>query len=261
MEDKTLNTTEQLDYNPILGSCQEKSFAWADFLGRFEWTWFCTLTFRESVHPEKAEKLFHVWWCMMNARLYGRRWYKKKDRCVRWVRAIEMQKRNVLHYHALIGGKGTPKLKAREFEEAWFKLAGIARMSPVEAQGAVLAYVSKYVSKGGRIDMGGPLDDLDQLGQDDQVSFSSEAVGLTSPEAQGRAAADVVKLLIPSSRARPLGSVGVSAIDRRKTSWPKPKPEPDLVMDWKTGKMVPGVPEDEPLYRVDRPGPLPGRCS
>jgi hypothetical protein len=167
----------QIQDNTPTGSSQEKSFAWADFLARFEWTWFCTLTFRESVHPEKAAKLFHVWWCMMNQRLYGRRW-RQKGRCVRWARAIEYQKRNVLHYHALIGGKGSPRLVAREFEEAWWNLAGICRMSPVESQGAALAYVSKYVSKGGEIDLGGPLDDLDQ----DQQSFNLETVGLTSPE-------------------------------------------------------------------------------
>jgi hypothetical protein len=168
----------EAEYNTILGSSQDKSFAWAEFLSRYEWAWFCTLTFRESVHPEKADKLFHVWWCMINARLFGRRWYKK-GRCVRWVRAIEYQKRNVLHYHALIGGKGTPGLKAREFEEAWFELAGICRMSLVESQGAALAYISKYVSKGGQIDLGGPLDDLDQL----QRSFDLETVGLTTPGA------------------------------------------------------------------------------
>lgn len=176
-ENKTLNPIEQLDYNPILGTSQEKSSAWAALLARFEWTWFCTLTFRESVHPERADKLFRVWWCMINARLFGRRWYKK-GRCVRYARAIEMQKRNVLHYHALIGGKGSPGLKAREFEEKWYDLAGICRMSPVASQGAALSYVAKYVGKGGQIDLGGPLDDLDQL----QQSFDLETVGLTSPE-------------------------------------------------------------------------------
>jgi len=114
---------------------------------------------------------------MINARLFGRRWYKK-GRCVRWVRAIEMQKRNVLHYHALIGGKGSPGLKAREFEEAWWEMAGIARISAVTNQGAVLAYVSKYVSKGGQIDLGGPLDDIDQL----QQSFDLGSLGLIFPK-------------------------------------------------------------------------------
>ena len=67
-------TTEQLDYNPILGTSQAKSDEWAAFLGRFSWFWFCTFTFRDTVHPERADKLFHVLMCMMNRRLYGRRW-------------------------------------------------------------------------------------------------------------------------------------------------------------------------------------------
>jgi len=228
-----METLEIHDSTPT-GSSQEKSFAWADFLARFEWTWFSTLTFRESVHPEKAAKLFHVWWCMMNQKLYGRRWMKK-GQGVRWIRAIEMQKRNVLHYHALIGGKATPALVAREFEEAWWDLAGICRMSLVESQGAALAYVSKYVSKGGQIDLGGPLDDLNY-----QVNFPMEPIGLTAPESQGRAGGDVVKLLIPGSRKR---SSPERARGRAAARWPS------------------GIPDPEANYRVDRPGPPAGYYS
>jgi len=219
----------EIQDNTPLGSSQEKTFAWADFLARFDWTWFCTLTFRESVHPEKAAKLFHILMCMMSQKLYGRRYYKK-NRYVRWVRAVEMQKRNVLHYHALIGGKGSPALKARQFEEAWWDLAGIARISAVESQGAALAYVSKYVSKGGQIDFGGPISDLV-----DQANFPMESIGLTAPESQGRAVGGGVKLLIPSSRTRTS-----SSSSRRAARWPS------------------GIPDAEADYRVDRPGPPAG---
>jgi hypothetical protein len=34
--------------------------AWIDFLGRWEWEWFCTFTFRDMVHPEAADKRFRV---------------------------------------------------------------------------------------------------------------------------------------------------------------------------------------------------------
>jgi len=222
--------------NTPTGSSQEKSFAWADFLARFEWTWFCTLTFRSSVHPEKAAKLFHVWWCMMNQKLYGRRW-RKKSQGVRWVRAIEYQKRHVLHFHVLVGGKGTPGLVAREFEEAWFDLAGIARMSLVESQDAALAYVSKYVSKGGQIDLGGPLSDFD-----DQADFPIESIGLTGPESRSCGHGDRplgnVKLLIPGSR-----TTRRSTSSRTAARWPS------------------GVPDAEVNYRVDRPGPPAGYYS
>src|SRR5688572_27180330 len=34
--------------------------AWVEFLSRWEWDWFLTLTFRSNVHPEAAEKAFRL---------------------------------------------------------------------------------------------------------------------------------------------------------------------------------------------------------
>jgi hypothetical protein len=34
--------------------------AWIALLGRWEWEWFCTFTFRDLVHPEAADKRFRV---------------------------------------------------------------------------------------------------------------------------------------------------------------------------------------------------------
>ena len=39
----------------------------------------------------------------------------------------------------------------------WHELAGFARIEPIDSAAAVARYVSKYVVKGGEIDMGGPL--------------------------------------------------------------------------------------------------------
>ena len=41
--------------------------------------------------------------------------------------------------------------------DRWHELAGFARIEPIDTAAAVVAYVSKYVVKGGEIDMGGPL--------------------------------------------------------------------------------------------------------
>jgi hypothetical protein len=41
--------------------------------------------------------------------------------------------------------------------EAWNELAGFARIEPVKVAELVNRYVSKYVVKGGEIDLGGPL--------------------------------------------------------------------------------------------------------
>jgi hypothetical protein len=41
--------------------------------------------------------------------------------------------------------------------DRWNDLAGYARIEPIDTAAAVVRYVSKYVVKGGEIDMGGPL--------------------------------------------------------------------------------------------------------
>ena len=71
--------------------------AWIAFLGRWEWEWFCTFTFRDLVHPEAADKRFRVFISQANRVLFGIRW-SKHERGLRWVRALEYQKRDVIHY-------------------------------------------------------------------------------------------------------------------------------------------------------------------
>jgi hypothetical protein len=46
------------------------------FLQAWPWEWFCTLTFRECVHPEAADKQFRVFVMRLNRARYSRRWLK-----------------------------------------------------------------------------------------------------------------------------------------------------------------------------------------
>jgi hypothetical protein len=131
--------------------------AWADYLGRWEWDWFCTLTFRgDAVHPEAADKRFRVWASKINRELYGPRWWKH-GKGVWWVRAVEMQRRGVPHFHALLRGAGVDELRRLSWMDEWARLAGWARIEPPDDANAVRAYCAKYVAKGGEIDLGGPL--------------------------------------------------------------------------------------------------------
>jgi hypothetical protein len=128
--------------------------AWIALLGRWEWEWFCTFTFRDLVHPEAADKRFRVLISQANRVLWGVRWYQRQQG-LRWVRALEYQKRDVIHYHALL--TGVQDLRRLFWMDRWHELAGYARIEPIESAAAVSRYVSKYVVKGGEIDMGGPL--------------------------------------------------------------------------------------------------------
>ena len=128
---------------------------WIELLSRLEWEWFATLTFREHTHPESAEKRFRMWVSELNRQAYGVRWAKRRVMAT-WVRALEYQLRGVLHFHALLRGVGEVRRLAAM--DRWFALAGIARVVPVRQQEAVRAYCSKYVVKGGELEVGGAWD-------------------------------------------------------------------------------------------------------
>jgi hypothetical protein len=91
----------------------------------------------------------------INRELYGRRW-RKRGQGVRWVRAMEMQRRGVPHFHALLGGDGLDELRRLSYMDRWNQLAGFAKIEPPKDGGAVRGYCAKYVAKGGELDLGGP---------------------------------------------------------------------------------------------------------
>jgi hypothetical protein len=128
---------------------------WVEMISRTPWQWFGTYTFREEVHPEKADKLFRLWCALLDERHLGKRWRKHPERRLMWVRGLEWQKRGVLHYHALI--RNLPAYRdgfdARQLAaDEWDRLAGFAYIVPVEEIGGVAGYISKYCSKGGEVD-------------------------------------------------------------------------------------------------------------
>jgi hypothetical protein len=132
---------------------------YAEILQRSEWgwDWFGHLTFREAIHPEAADKIFMRWTHNINRRVFGSRyWNRKETDGVLWARGLEMQKREVIHYHFLMS-RVPGELGRFEMMDAWDAMAGYARIHPfITAQGAE-SYVVKYASKGGQIDFGGPL--------------------------------------------------------------------------------------------------------
>lgn len=132
--------------------------SWALFLGRYKWDWFCTFTFSAPTHPEAADKVFRMFVRELNEFLYGkRRLYPGGG--VYWVRALEWQKREVLHYHALMGDVEdlNARTKRLQWMDRWGELAGFAKIERPTTNAAVAAYCSKYVAKGGEIDVSASL--------------------------------------------------------------------------------------------------------
>jgi len=70
---------------------------------------------------------------------------------VQWVRALEYQRRGVIHYHALLAG--VQELRRLSWMDLWNELAGYARIEPIRDGSVVRRYVSKYVAKGGELDL------------------------------------------------------------------------------------------------------------
>lgn len=127
--------------------------AWVEFLSRYNFDWFCTLTFAEPVHPEHADKVWSLWVRELNVKLHGNHWRRTVHGGVYWVRASEYQTRGVLHFHALMGDVEDLNAKARRLSrmDRWKELAGFAKVEQIDNDAAVNRYVSKYVTKGGEV--------------------------------------------------------------------------------------------------------------
>lgn len=121
------------------------------------WDWFGHLTFRDAKHPEAADKIFNKWVHLINRRVFGSRyWSRKQSDGVLWARGLEVQKREVIHYHFLMS-RVPGDLGRFEMMDTWDKMAGYARIHPYVAAKGAETYVVKYAAKGGEIDFGGPL--------------------------------------------------------------------------------------------------------
>jgi hypothetical protein len=134
---------------------------WTRFLLRFPMQWFCTMTFRDRVHPEAADKAWRVFCSKLNRTLYGNRWWKDPKKGVFWIRALERQKRTVIHYHALVGApRHMDELAHRlSWMDEWhLQTQSFARIYTIQSEELVRRYVSKYVTKGGEIDLSPTLD-------------------------------------------------------------------------------------------------------
>lgn len=138
-----------------------------EFLRRHEWVWFGTFTYKDAIHPEAADKQFRLWSRFLDTRHRVPRTCKRESprRCI-WVRGLEWQRRDVLHYHALIGnvpafGSGLEARKLAELD--WLTIAdGFARIDQCYSVEA-LAYVTKYAAKGGEVDFSANLSPPDLL--------------------------------------------------------------------------------------------------
>jgi len=144
--------------SPVPSKSVALQSAWVELISRHDWQWFGTFTFREEVHPEKADKLFRLWCALVDESHLGSTWHRKSQQKNRlqWVRGLEWQKRGVLHYHALI--RNLPAYRdgfsdRLTWAGKWNELAGFGLICPVAEIGGAAGYISKYCAKGGEVDV------------------------------------------------------------------------------------------------------------
>jgi hypothetical protein len=118
------------------------------FLQQWPWEWYGTLTFRQDVHPEAADKQFRRFVMRLNRLLHGHHW-RKHGWGLQWARVLEYQRRGALHYHVLFAG--ISGLRPRDCAALWHTRAGFANIEPIRDLAAVLRYVSKFVLQGGEL--------------------------------------------------------------------------------------------------------------
>jgi hypothetical protein len=142
-----LNQLLSLSWKNSLG--QRLQQAWVDWIPtKFDPEWLCHLTFKNCLHPEQADKYWFRWVNIINHGVYGKR-YKEG---VPWLRGKEWQKRGAIHFHAIIGG-GVRVLSRMYYKELWYAKYGNARIYEYDPKKGGLEYITKYIAKGGELDL------------------------------------------------------------------------------------------------------------
>jgi hypothetical protein len=105
------------------------------WLRRYDWQWFCTLTFRAGIRRKASDQLFRHWIAALEA-------YESKS--LSWVRMVEFGGEfGKLHFHVLIAGPR--RLLMQKAVDLWIKLAGSAVIGPYDPERRGLEYMLKSI--------------------------------------------------------------------------------------------------------------------
>lgn len=130
--------------------------AWSEYVASFaDWKSFWSLTFadRDRTHDVTHDEAKFLWRRLiqlLNTDLFGNHYTRIVGHCYfPYALAFEYQTRGTLHMHALVGRPTNWELANR----LWRQMAGIIKIKPVEDVQGVSRYISKYVTKGGDVEM------------------------------------------------------------------------------------------------------------
>jgi hypothetical protein len=118
--------------------------AWARWIRRYQWSWFCTLKVTGGIPSERrAKQLFGQWIKELKESEGGPRF--------RWVRVLERGPiAETLHFHVLVGGLRKRHLK---WGERWEEIGGNALISTYDDTRDGVLYMLKEMNAAGDLDI------------------------------------------------------------------------------------------------------------
>jgi hypothetical protein len=116
---------------------RQLSEAWGEFLSRYPWDWFLTLTFREPVKSFTAQRKFDR---------FSRDIEEAAGLPIAWFRGDEIGSLGGrYHLHALM--LNVAHLRRLTWMDKWNQRAGFARILPYDRERGAAFYCAKYVTK------------------------------------------------------------------------------------------------------------------
>jgi len=107
------------------------------------WDWWATFTFAVWIHPDTAAQKYNRWAVDLQA---------ETGTVMRHARALEYQRRGVVHFHALIWGVKR-RTSRKGWQEKWEEIAeGWCAIYPYDRTRHASFYLGKYAVKGGEVD-------------------------------------------------------------------------------------------------------------
>jgi len=137
---------------------QSSRLAWSEWLSVEKWDVFLTLTDPGLSHPEAMSKRWRYFENSVNRKLYGNN-FKRRGQGIETIVGLERQIRGSVHAHGLIRLPDHDVKDPNQFSwKYWQKFAtdlgGWARLDIPRSSDDVVAYVTKYVVKGGDLIIG-----------------------------------------------------------------------------------------------------------
>ena len=132
--------------------------AYAAFLCRYKWDWWCHLTFAKAPSRTRAFASVNAWLNGLNRKVFGKN-YANRGQGIRWVRGTEFQKLGAYHFHMLLSG--CQDIHTNVGVASWRKLAGDAKIMLYEQNRGAEQYIAKVYRVNSALDFGGSWTPLD----------------------------------------------------------------------------------------------------